>query len=60
MKMVAIVSYSGIQTLSSFSRECEKAIPIPTQTDPVNASVDKSSNTNELKHISVGLNGHIS
>lgn len=36
-----------------FDRVSDKAIPIPTQTDPVNESLDKATNTNEMKHNSV-------
>lgn len=30
-----------------------KAIPIPTQTDPTNKSVDKATNSQEAKHTAV-------
>lgn len=36
-----------------FCSEYEKAIPIPTQTDPVNKMEHKSTNTMEIKHNAV-------
>lgn len=34
-------------------RVCDKAIPIPTQTDAENECVDQSTSSHDSKHISV-------
>lgn len=41
--------------LESLSRVYDKALPIPTQTDPINKMEHKSTSSQEVKDNSVGL-----